>query len=246
MDILKPGAFAVGYALAKALRRMAVGMPLSVAAALPELAVEQSCGPLAAQLLRDAAAGHVIVPFWSTQQLTIGLLAAERFELRPALERFEVVADDSFGGAIMQALGRGVGVRIRPIHTRGNPERLRDVGAWLRDPAPFFIAVDGGSAYGTVPTGIVRLAARLRSVIWPLAIRARPVARCPGLVAEIPLPRAALALAIAEPMTVDRQSVVANASHELKVRLDGATAIAGSMLCGRMEGVPSWRVEGAA
>jgi len=246
MQILRRGAFAVGCALAKALRRMAAGTSLSVAAAIPELAAEQSCAPLAARLMGDASKGHVIVTFWSAQQLTIALLAAERFGLRPALERFEVVADDSIGGVIMQAIGRGVGVKIRPIHTRGNPERLRDVGMWLRNPAPFFIAVDGGSAYGTIPTGIIRLAARLRSTIWPLAIRARPVVRCPGLIAEIPLPRAALALAIAEPLVVDRQVIVATASRELKVRLDRATSIAGSLLSGPTQPEPAWRMEEAS
>jgi len=243
MRILRRGAFAAGCALAKALRRMAAGMSLSVDAAVPELKGVQSCAPLAAQLMRDSAKGHVIVPFWSTQQLTIALLAAERFGLRPALERFEVVADDSIGGVVMQAISQGVGVNIRPIHTRGNPERLRDVGAWLRNPAPFFIAVDGGSEYGTVPTGIIRLAARLGSTIWPLAIRARPMLRVPGMIADIPLPRGALALAIAEPMAIDRQLLVASASRELKMRLDGATAIADSMLSGRSQRELSWRAQ---
>src|SRR5206468_10262909 len=142
--------------------------PLTVVSRVPELDGARTCAAFSERLLADATRGHVIVPFWSAHQLTIGLLADERMGLRSALTKFEIVADDSFGGDIMWAIGEGLGLRMRRIHTRGNPQRLEDVGAWLRNPAPFFIAVDGGSKYGTVPTGIIRLAARAGSVVWPV------------------------------------------------------------------------------
>jgi len=219
-------AAATGRTLARLVRRVSKAATLSVTSAVAELDGGQRCGPLAARLLRDAAAGHVIVPFWSAHQVTIALLAVERFGLRPALERFEVVADDSFGGEIMRHLGDELGLKMRPIHARGNPRRLEDVGTWLRDPAPFFIAVDGGSQYGTVPTGIVRLAGRLGSTIWPLAVRARRFARVPGLVAEIPLPGAAVALGVAAPLRVSRDVAVGTVAEDIRQRLEWASEAA--------------------
>jgi len=189
-----------------------------------------SCAPLAAQLLRDTEQGHAIVPFWSAHQLTMAMLAEERFGLRPALERFDVVADDSFGGNMMHALGATMHLRMRSLHAQGNPRRLEDLGAWLRQPSPFFIAVDGGTTYRRVPTGTIRLATRLRSRLWPIAVRARPSFRIPGLVAEIPLPGAAIALAIGTPLLVEQGTPVATAASELAHRLNTATRVATNVL----------------
>jgi hypothetical protein len=100
---------------------------------------------------------------------------------------------------------------------------LRDVGAWMRNPAPFFIAVDGGAHYGTVPTGLIRLASRLNSLVWPLAIRARFSVRVPGLVAEMPLPRARVAAAIAPPMRFDRSDNIATAAERVRQCLNSLT-----------------------
>jgi hypothetical protein len=206
---------------------------LHVTAADHALEVGQSCAPLGAHLLRDVDRGHVIVPFWSAHQLTIALLALERFGLRPALSRFEIVADDSFAGEVVFRMGEKLGLTMRRIHTRGNAKRLEDVSAWMRNPTPFFIAVDGGSTYGTVPTGIVRMAARLRSTIWPVAIRAKPHVHVPGLVADFPVPRASrVALAIANPFRFDRVKPVAEAALDLKTALDVATAAADAAVAG--------------
>jgi lysophospholipid acyltransferase (LPLAT)-like uncharacterized protein len=229
-DGRRGAASAIGRVTAALLRRVARTATFKVTATESELAAVQSCAPLAERLLTDAAKGHVVVPFWSAHQLTIALLALERFGLRPALERFEIVADDSFGGRVMRRLGESLDLTMRPIHTRGTPQRLEDVGSWLRNPAPFFIAVDGGSPYGTVPTGIIRLAARLKSTLWPLAVRARPSLRCPGIVAEIPLPRATVALAVASPMMVNRREPVEQAAADLKHRMNDATMAASALL----------------
>ncbi len=175
--------------------------------------------------------GHVIVPFWSAHQVTIGFLALERFGLRPALEHFEVVADDSFAGEIMRVMGERLGLAMRPIHVRGNARRLEDVSAWLRQPKPFFIAVDGGSEYGTVPTGIIRMAARLGSTVWPLAVRVRPSLRVPGLVADFPRPGSDIGLGIAGPLRIDRSMSVAATAMLVKHHLDMATFAADAKLC---------------
>lgn len=168
--------------------------------------------------------------------MTIALLALEQFGLRRALALFEVVADESLGGEIMRVLGDRLELGMRTIHVRGNAKRLEDVGAWMRDPRPFFIAVDGGSKYGTVPTGIVRMAARLRSTIWPVAIRARPSFRVPGLIADFPLPGAEIALGIASPLVIERSTPVAVAAEILKQSIDTATIAADAVL-GRLPGV---------
>lgn len=223
----------IGRIVAVSLRRVTSGAALSVTAAEPELETSGRCDAFADRLLRDAAVGHVIVPFWSAHQLTIALLSAERFGLRPAMQRFEVVVDDSLGGEIMRVVGEWFGLKMRAIHTRGNPRRLEDVGAWIRNPSPFFVAVDGGCEYGTVPTGIVRLAARLGSMVWPVAIRARPMLRCPGLIAEIPMPGARVALGIGAPFRVDRAVPVASGADELKRQLDAATVAVTALLDGR-------------
>lgn len=180
----------------------------------------------------------MIVPFWSAHQVTIALLAMERFGFRRALARFEVVADDSFAGQVMWVLGERFGLRMRRIHTRGNAQRLEDVGAWLRDPMPFFIAVDGGSAYGTVPTGIVRMASRLRSTLWPVAVQVRPSLHVPGLVADFPRPSSDVALGIANPIRIERSMPVATAAAGLKHCLDTATAAAHAALDGPADGDP--------
>ena len=216
--------------LAASLRQMADRARLSITAAVPELDGAESCARFSDRLIADADNGHVIVPFWSAHQLTIALLAGRRSELRPALARFEIVADDSLGGEIMHGIGEGLGLKMRRIHTRGNAKRLEDVGAWLRNPASFFIAVDGGAAYGTVPTGIIRMAAKLGSTLWPVAVRARPVMRLPGLVADIPLPGCSAALAIAAPLRMERTVAVATGAAELKTRLDMASEAAAAAL----------------
>ena len=201
-----------------------------MAADVPELSTGAWCAPFAARLLRDATSRHVIVPFWSAHQLTLALLADERFGMRPAMRTFEVIADDSLGGEIVCALGESLGLTMRRIHTHGDPERLRDVAAWMRTPGPFFIAVDGGARYGTIPTGIIRLAARMKSVLWPLAVRARPAVRIPGLVAEVPLPGASGALGIGAPLEVDRGAPIGVAAEQLRMRLDAATRAADALL----------------
>jgi len=216
--------------LVASLRRMAETAPLAVTAAAPDLDGGHSCDTFSDRLLGDAANGHVIVPFWSAHQLTIALLAGTRSGLRPALAKFEVVADDSLGGEIMRGIGEGFGLKMRPIHTRGNAQRLKDVGAWLRNPAPFFIAVDGGATYGAVPTGIIRMAARLGSVVWPVAVRARPSMKLPGLIAEFPLPGCSAALAVAEPLRFEKTLPVATGAAMLKQSLDTASDAAAAVL----------------
>jgi lysophospholipid acyltransferase (LPLAT)-like uncharacterized protein len=230
------GASALGRVSAASLRLIGRHATLHVTSADRELESDQTCRPFAGKLLHDAAQGHVIVPFWSAHQLTIALLALEQFGLRSALARFEVVADESFAGEIMCVMGERLGLTMRRIHIRGNAKRLEDVGAWMRDPKPFFIAVDGGSSYGTVPTGIVRMASRLRSRIWPMAIRARPCARVPGLIADFPLPGAEVALGVANPLVIDRAMPVAGTARLLKHCIDTATAAADALL-GRSPGL---------
>jgi lysophospholipid acyltransferase (LPLAT)-like uncharacterized protein len=180
--------------------------------------------------MADAATGHVIVPFWSAHQLSVALLATERFGFREVLDRFEVVVDDSFGGDMMRRVGTELGLRMRAIHTRGNPRRLEDLGGWLRHPTSFLIAVDGGTVYGQVPPGTIRLAARLGSTLWPLAVRVRRRFHCPGLIADIPLPGAALALAVETPLRIDRGMPVVAAAEDLTRRLDAASASARALL----------------
>lgn len=229
------GAEVVGGVIAAAVRRVGRRATLHVTSADRDLEADQTCERFGARLIRDAAAGHVIVPFWSAHQVTIALLALERYGLRRALAHFDVIADESFAGAVMQALGGRLGLTMRRIHVRGDAKRLEDVGRWMRDPKPFFIAVDGGSTYGTVPTGIIRMAARLRSTIWPIGIRARPSCRFPGLIADFPLPGSAVALGIATPLSVDRTMPVATAADALRHRIDVATAAADAVL-GRTPG----------
>jgi lysophospholipid acyltransferase (LPLAT)-like uncharacterized protein len=180
--------------------------------------------------LADADQGHVIVPFWSAHQLSIALLTEERFGLAALRRRFEVVADDSFGGEMMRQVGERFGLRMRPIHSRGNPERFNDVADWLRRPEPFLIAVDGASRYGTIPTGIVRLASRTKSTLWPLAVRSRAFVRIPGFVAEVPLPYAPIALGVAPPLKVEPGASVAAIADELRRRLNDATDAATAAL----------------
>ena len=215
------------------LRRVSGATTLAVASSAPDLDGREGAQGLAARLLSDASHGHVIVPFWSAHQLTVALLAAEQFCMHEVRERFEVVVDDSLGGEIMRRTGERFGLRLRQIHTRGNPRRFEDVGAWLRNPGPFFIAVDGGGPYGSVPTGIVRLAVRLDSTVRPLAVRARPALRCPGLVAEMPLPGATLAVGVSAPLRFDRSIAVALAAQELQQRLNAASASAAALLSER-------------
>jgi hypothetical protein len=190
----------------------------------------ESCAPLATQLVRDAQNGHAMVPFWSSDQLALALLAMDRFGLRPALEQYEIVADDSFGGHMMHTLGGRLGLRMRSIHGQGDPRRMEDLSRWIRNPGPFFLAVDGGTRYGTVPTGTARLAARLRARLWPVAVRAWPRVRIPGLIADIPLPGAKVVLAVAAPLVIERQASIAAAVAELKHRLDVATRVADELL----------------
>jgi lysophospholipid acyltransferase (LPLAT)-like uncharacterized protein len=206
---------------------------LSIASDDPALDRKQSCAALADRLLHDVNQGHVIVPFWSAHQLTIALLAAERHGLRPALSRFEIVADDSMGGEMMWQVGERLGLRMRRLHARGNPLRLEDLAQWMRNPCPFFIAVDGGGVYGTVPTGIVRLAARVESTIWPVAVRVSRKVRCPGLVADIPLRGTSVTVGVTTPLRVDRSAPVGAVADEMKRRLDLASELAGALLSSR-------------
>ncbi len=188
---------------------------------------------LARRILADADRGHVIIPFWSAHQLTIALLTNERFGLAVLRQRFEVVADDSFGGEMMRGVGERLGLTMRSLHSRGDPERFNDVAEWLRKPGSFLIAVDGAGPYGTIPTGIIRLAARMRSTLWPIAVRSRRSFRLPGLVAEIPLPYAPIALGVAPSLTIDRAVAVGAVAEDLCQRLNDATAAATAILGAR-------------
>lgn len=218
------------------LRRVSLTGSVCIASDEPDLDRQRSCSGLAALLLRDAKRGHVIVPFWSRDQLTIALLADERHGLRPALSQFEIVADDSAGGEIMWQVGRKFGLRMRRIHTRGNPRRLEDLANWMRNPTPFFLAVDGGSVYGTVPSGIVRLAARLGSTVWPLAVQPSRRFRVPGLIADFPLTRATLGVGVARSLHVERRASIVDGTQELQRRLDIASRLARSCLARDVSG----------
>ena len=208
------------------LQRISRTGSLRVASDELELNGHGSCAGLAERLLRDVDRGHVIVPFWSRDQLTIALLAAERHGLRRALSRFEIVADDSIGGEIMWRVGEKFGLQMRRIHARGNPSRLEDLAEWLRHPTPFFIAVDGGSVYGTVPTGIVRMAARLGSTVWPMAVHPRRRVRVPGIIADIPLPGTNLGVGVSRPLRVARAASIAEVTADVKQRLERASRLA--------------------
>ena len=214
-------ASAIGYAMAGAVRRVAESVDVVVTSDDP--AGPSSCSDFADQLLREAASKHVIVPFWSAHQLTLGVLTTNRCGFRPAFDRFEIVADDSLGGQIVRDIGRRLAVPMRPLHV-GKPERLADLAAWMRSPAPFFIAVDGGGPYGTVQTGIVRLAARLASTVWPIALSARRSIRVPRIIAEMPLPRTTVAVALAKPFVITRDLPADAAANLVKASLDGATS----------------------
>jgi len=89
------GASALGRISAASLRSVGRRATLHVTSADRELELGQSCVRFADRLVRDAANGHVIVPFWSAHQMTIALLALEQFGLRRALAQFEVIADES-------------------------------------------------------------------------------------------------------------------------------------------------------
>jgi hypothetical protein len=219
------GAALLGHSAALGVERIGRHATLHVTAADRTLEGD-TCRAFAHRLVQDVASGHVIVPFWSAHQVTIGLLALERFGLRSALAHFEIVADDSFAGEIMNVMGKRLGLAMRRIHVRGNAKRLEDVGAWMRNPRPFFIAIDGGSEYETVPTGIIRMAARLRSTLWPLAVRALPSFHVPGLIADFPRRGSRVALGIASPFRVDRSVPVASTAMVLKHYLDTATVAA--------------------
>src|SRR5437899_227667 len=208
------------------LQRISRTGSLRVASEELELNGQGSCAGFAERLLRDVDRGHVIVPFWSSDQLTIALLAAERHGLRQALSRFEIVADDSMGGEIMWQVGEKFGLQMRRIHTRGNPSRLEDLAQWLRHPTPFFIAVDGGGVYGTVPTGIVRMAARLGSTVWPVAAHPSRHVRVPGIIADIPLPGTNVGVGVSRPIHVARSASIAEVTADVTKYLERASQLA--------------------
>jgi lysophospholipid acyltransferase (LPLAT)-like uncharacterized protein len=229
----------VGKAVIASLSRVATTASLRIASTDPNWPAEGGSASLAETLLRDAACGHTIVPFWSAHQLTIALLTAERFGLNAVRDRFEVVVDDSLGGEIMRRVGERFGLRLRSLHARGNSKRFEDISAWLRSPEAFFIAVDGGSQYGSIPTGIIRLAMRLGSTLRPLAVRARPTIRLPGLVADIPLPGAALAIGVSPPLRLTRETSIRDAAEDLRRHLHTASQAAGELVGLRRSGSPS-------
>jgi hypothetical protein len=74
------------------------------------------------------------------------------------------------------------------------------------------------------------MAARLRSTLWPIATRARPSLRVPGLIADFPLPGAEVALGIANPLVFDRTVPVAIAADLLKQSIDTASVAADAVL----------------
>lgn len=226
------GAGIVAKALVVWLRWVASTTSIRIASTHADLTLAD-LDAVARRWLADVEHGHVIVPFWSAHQLTLALLTEDRFGLAALRHQFEVVADDSFGGEMMREVGERFDLRMRTLHSKGNPERFNDVAQWMRRPDSFLIAVDGASRYGTIPTGIIRLAARMRSTLWPIAICPRRYFRIPTLVAEVPLPVSPIALGIAPPMVVDRTQDVSVAAEELRVRLNEATAAAKASLEGR-------------
>lgn len=203
--------------------------PTSVDMGIPDLSA------LTHRILADADRDHVIVPFWSAHQLTIALLTNERLGLAALRHRFEVVVDDSFGGEMMRRVGESFGLTMRSLHSKGNPERFNDVADWLRRPSSFLIAVDGASPYGTVPTGIIRLASRMKSIVWPIAVRSRRSFRLPALVAEVPLPYSPIAVGVAPAFTVDRSIAVGAVAEDLRRRLNAATAAASAAVGAQTE-----------
>ena len=144
-----------------------------------------------------------IVTYWIADALAVAMLPLVNYAFGELLRSLTCVVDDTFAGRVAGRFIESIGARVMLVALPGEPERLRQVHALMRQRTSCAFPVDGGGPYREVGTGIITLATALRATIVPLAAVARP-ALLPIHASRVrlPLPKATVVVGLGEAICV--------------------------------------------
>jgi lysophospholipid acyltransferase (LPLAT)-like uncharacterized protein len=173
-----------------------------------------------------------IYTFWIADHLNLLALAYASPRFAELATTFSFFVDDSFGGHVMQACLRTLNLKPLMISDTDQAQRLKLLRAIAAAPPhAIYLAVDGRGPYFKVRTGVVNFAALVRAkLICTGIVASRSIAlpRRLGSV-SIPLPGAAIAVAIGEDTEIASKDAASQAQYFekelLAIRLLGSRVL---------------------
>ncbi len=146
--------------------------------------------------------GPVIYALWISDHvslLSIGFVSS--FHQRLA-QQFAFVADDSFGGLVMQSALTSLGARILRVSVQDPAARLRSLRSVMQERRSIFLAVDGHGPYFNASPGLVSLAKSIRAAVVPFAAVTLPAIPITNLKVSVavPLPRSRILATFGDPI----------------------------------------------
>jgi hypothetical protein len=133
--------------------------------------------------------GAVLYVLWIADHLNLLALSYVSAELKSLSASFQFLADDSFGGLVVQNILHRIGAAVAPISATDKARRLQLLKELVSERPSLFVAVDGRGPYFTVGTGIVSLGVVLRADIIPCAIVSAPSLNVGNSAVSVAIPR---------------------------------------------------------
>jgi lysophospholipid acyltransferase (LPLAT)-like uncharacterized protein len=186
-----PLAAAVSRIAATALCRYlrTIGPSLRISFLLPDGYICNGENPRIHTFLDEQRAkGPVIYALWIRDHVSLLSIGFASPFFRRLAQEFAFVADDSFGGLVMQSAVSSLGAKVLPVSVQDPATRLRSLRTVVQERASTFLAVDGHGPYFTVSPGLVSLAKSIGAAVVPFAALAEPSVSMTNLRVSVSLP----------------------------------------------------------
>src|SRR5262249_10930046 len=132
--------------------------------------------------------GPIIYTLWISDHVSLLSIGFASSFLRKLAQQFAFVADDSFGGLVMQSALVSLGASILPVSVHDPAARLRSLRNIVRERRGTFLAVDGHGPYFSVSPGLVSLARSTGAAVVPFAALTVPALRMTNLKVTVTVP----------------------------------------------------------
>ncbi len=170
---------------------------------------------------------RLVATYWIDNALPFATLSFGHPGLAAFAKTFRFLIDDTFGGRLSGYAIGSVGGRHAMLALPGDPLRLKQVSAVMREGGSCIFPVDGGGPYREAGTGIVGLAVALAAPIVPLSVQASRAWTYPHRSRiRVPLPGGRIVVGVGDPIAVhksDPRRAVADRIKESLDRLESTT-----------------------
>jgi hypothetical protein len=151
---------------------------------------------------------RLVATYWIDNALPLATLSFAHPGLTAFARQFRFLIDDTYGGRLSAHSIASVGGRYAMLAVPGNPLRLKQVSALIREGGSCIFPVDGGGPYRRAGTGIVGLATALKAAIVPLAVRAsRSFALPHRSRVRVPFPGGRVVVGVGAPIPVQKTDI---------------------------------------